>query len=236
MKMNESTFNIIKAQAVRLAGMQTSLYHKKFEGLDLNAMQSQQDFEKLPFTDKADLRDCYPLGLAAVPMRDVVRIHSSSGTTGVPVIIPYTKKDVDDWAIQFKRCYEIAGITPEDRIQITPGYGLWTAGIRVPAGRGAAGRYGHSHGAGQYRKAAAVYAGYGFDRALRDFFLCAFALRGNCQTWYCGQNLPEKGRYRVGTLGGKDARPHSRRSWDRAVRYLWFDGNLRPRDRHQLFL
>lgn len=134
MKMNESTFNIIKAQAMRLAGMQTSLYHKKFEGLDLNAMQSQQDFEKLPFTDKADLRDCYPLGLAAVPMRDVVRIHSSSGTTGVPVIIPYTKKDVDDWAIQFKRCYEIAGITPEDRIQITPGYGLWTAGIGFQLG------------------------------------------------------------------------------------------------------
>lgn len=65
----------------------------------------------------------------AVPEEEVVRIHSSSGTTGTPVIIPYTAKDVDDWAIQFKRCYETAGITKKDRIQITPGYGLWTAGI-----------------------------------------------------------------------------------------------------------
>ena len=58
-----------------------------------------------------------------------MRIHSSSGTTGTPVIVPYTAKDVEDWAIQFARCYEYAGITSADRIQITPGYGLWTAGI-----------------------------------------------------------------------------------------------------------
>ena len=134
MKMNEQTFEIIKKQAIRLAGMESSLYHKKFEGIDLEGMQSQEDFEKLPFTDKGDLRGVYPLGLAAVPMTDIVRIHSSSGTTGVPVIIPYTKKDVDDWALQFKRCYEIAGITKEDRLQITPGYGLWTAGIGFQLG------------------------------------------------------------------------------------------------------
>ena len=59
----------------------------------------------------------------------MVRIHSSSGTTGMPVIIPYTAKDVDDWGEMFKRCYEFAGITKDDRIHITPGYGLWTAGI-----------------------------------------------------------------------------------------------------------
>ena len=70
------------------------------------------------------LRNAYPLGIQAVPDEDVVRIHSSSGTTGKPVIIPYTAKDVDDWAIMFARCYETAGITKKDRIQITPGYGL----------------------------------------------------------------------------------------------------------------
>ena len=63
------------------------------------------------------------------PEEEIVRIHSSSGTTGLPVIIPYTAKDVDDWGEMFKRCYEMAGITNRDRIQITPGYGLWTAGI-----------------------------------------------------------------------------------------------------------
>ena len=66
------------------------------------------------------------------PEEKIVRIHSSSGTTGLPVIIPYTQKDVDDWAVMFKRCYEMAGMTNMDRIQITPGYGLWTAGTLDP--------------------------------------------------------------------------------------------------------
>lgn len=69
-----------------------------------------------------------------MPDEEVVRIHSSSGTTGKPVIIPYTAKDVDDWAVMFARCYETAGITSKDRIQITPGYGLWTAGIGFQTG------------------------------------------------------------------------------------------------------
>ena len=90
---------------------------------------AEEDFLALPFSHKEDLRLAYPLGLMAVPEEEVVRIHSSSGTTGTPVIIPYTAKDVDDWGEMFKRCYEFAGITNKDRIQITPGYGLWTAGI-----------------------------------------------------------------------------------------------------------
>ena len=97
-------------------------------------MQTQEDFEKLPFSEKDDLRSAYPLGLQAVPDEEIVRIHSSSGTTGTPVIIPYTQQDVTDWAIQFARCYEMAGITNKDRIQITPGYGLWTAGIGFQLG------------------------------------------------------------------------------------------------------
>ena len=90
---------------------------------------SSQIFGHNPFSEKKDLRDAYPLGLMTAPENEIVRIHSSSGTTGTPVIIPYTAKDVDDWAVMFKRCYETAGITNMDRIQITPGYGLWTAGI-----------------------------------------------------------------------------------------------------------
>jgi phenylacetate-CoA ligase len=109
-------------------------YAKKFEGIDLGDVKSQADFEKLPFSEKQDLRDAYPLGLQAVPDEKIVRIHSSSGTTGTPVIIPYTRKDVDDWAEMFARCYRMAGITEQDRIQITPGYGLWTAGIGFQLG------------------------------------------------------------------------------------------------------
>ncbi|MFI3209228.1 MAG: phenylacetate--CoA ligase [Eubacteriales bacterium] len=104
-------------------------YKKKYEGFSPDDIQTLEDFQKLPFTDKGDLRDAYPLGLQSVPEEQIVRIHSSSGTTGTPVIIPYTAKDVDDWAEQFKRCYEVAGLTTLDRVHITPGYGLWTAGI-----------------------------------------------------------------------------------------------------------
>ncbi|MCR4803124.1 MAG: phenylacetate--CoA ligase [Lachnospiraceae bacterium] len=106
-----------------------NFYGKKLKEAGIGKISTPEEFEQLPFSEKADLRDAYPLGLMTAPEEEIVRIHSSSGTTGKPVIIPYTAKDVDDWAIMFKRCYEIAGITNKDRIQITPGYGLWTAGI-----------------------------------------------------------------------------------------------------------
>ena len=111
-----------------------SFYGKKLKEAGITGVHSVEEFEELPFSEKADLRDAYPLGLMTAPEEKIVRIHSSSGTTGLPVIIPYTQKDVDDWAIQFARCYEMAGITNKDRIHITPGYGLWTAGIGFQLG------------------------------------------------------------------------------------------------------
>ena len=133
MKLNEKQLAQVDAQVKRLVKTD-SYYGKKYRELGITEIKSQEDFEKIPFSGKADLRDAYPLGIQAVPDEEVVRIHSSSGTTGKPVIIPYTAKDVDDWATMFARCYEIAGITNKDRIQITPGYGLWTAGIGFQAG------------------------------------------------------------------------------------------------------
>ena len=109
-------------------------YRKKFAGIDLADVRTWEDFERLPFTEKADLREAYPLGLQAVPDEDIVRIHSSSGTTGTPVIIPYTRQDVEDWSEMFARCYAMAGVTRTDRVHVTPGYGLWTAGIGFQAG------------------------------------------------------------------------------------------------------
>ncbi|MCL1959199.1 MAG: phenylacetate--CoA ligase [Spirochaetes bacterium] len=114
--------------------MNSDFYRSHFKDINIDDIKSMEDFQKLPFTDKEDLREAYPLGLLAVPDEKIVRVHSSSGTTGAPVIIPYTQKDVHDWAVMFKRCYETAGITSKDRIHITPGYGLWTAGIGFQAG------------------------------------------------------------------------------------------------------
>ena len=133
MKISEAQLKLVNDRIDALEAA-NSFYGKKLEEAGINHVSTPEEFEKLPFSEKNDLREAYPLGLMTVPQDEVVRIHSSSGTTGTPVIIPYTRKDVDDWATMFARCYEYAGITKEDRLQITPGYGLWTAGIGFQAG------------------------------------------------------------------------------------------------------
>ena len=133
MKMTDEQLKLITTKLSTIKDC-SPFYAEKFKDIDPADVRTQEDFEKLPFSEKDDLRRVYPLGLQAVSDEEVVRIHSSSGTTGTPVIIPYTAQDVTDWAIQFERCYKTAGITNLDRIQITPGYGLWTAGIGFQLG------------------------------------------------------------------------------------------------------
>ncbi|HKM09544.1 MAG TPA: phenylacetate--CoA ligase [Candidatus Methanomethylophilaceae archaeon] len=131
--MNENQLETIR-RILSTLKLDSPFYREMYADVDVSKVIDQESFEKLPLTDKADLRIAYPLGLAAVPEKEIVRIHSSSGTTGTPVIIPYTQKDIDDWAIMFERCYRLAGMTGDDRVQITPGYGLWTAGIGFQCG------------------------------------------------------------------------------------------------------
>ena len=135
MQLTELQLEQIRNQIRRVKASGNPFYTSRFKDVNPDDIKTQKDFEeKVPFVTKQELREAYPLGLAAVPDEEIVRIHSSSGTTGAPVVIPYTQKDVDDWATMFARCYELAGITKKDRIQITPGYGLWTAGIGFQAG------------------------------------------------------------------------------------------------------
>ncbi|MDP4183356.1 MAG: phenylacetate--CoA ligase [Bacillota bacterium] len=133
--MRREQFDSFKNFLERIA-LNSGFYKNKFEtlGIDINDIKTPDDIKRLPFTTKEELRDAYPLGLQATPDEKVVRIHSSSGTTGKPIIIPYTENDVKDWALLMARCFELAGVTPLDRVQITPGYGLWTAGIGFQAG------------------------------------------------------------------------------------------------------
>ncbi|MGL4343589.1 MAG: phenylacetate--CoA ligase family protein [Cellulosilyticaceae bacterium] len=133
--ISSNQMNTFKATFER-AYQKSSFYHKKLSdaGIYLEDLREPEDFEKLPFTTKEELRDAYPLKIQAVSDEEIVRIHSSSGTTGKPIIIPYTANDVEDWALMMKRCLNMAGITKKDRVQITPGYGLWTAGIGFQAG------------------------------------------------------------------------------------------------------
>lgn len=133
MKISASQLKLVNDQVQRLVASD-NYFGRHLQDAGVTEVRTEEDFLALPFSEKEDLRNCYPLGISAVDERQIVRIHSSSGTTGTPVIIPYTARDVDDWATQFARCYELAGITADDRIQITPGYGLWTAGIGFQAG------------------------------------------------------------------------------------------------------
>ncbi|MDJ0875962.1 MAG: phenylacetate--CoA ligase [Desulfobacterales bacterium] len=108
----------------------SSEYRRKFDaaGVAPADITSLADLQRLPLTTAEDLREGYPFPLRCVPFENIVRIHSSSGTTGKRKNLCYTRKDVDDWTHFFARCYEMAGVTAEDRVQIAVGYGVWTAG------------------------------------------------------------------------------------------------------------
>ena len=130
---------------IQLAGLQWTVghayanspaYREKFRaaGLAPGDVKSLDDLARLPFASVEDLRAGYPLPLLSVPEEQVVRIHASSGTTGKRKVLAYTQDDLDAWKVMMARCYEIAGLTTLDRVQVSVGYGLWTAGAGFQLG------------------------------------------------------------------------------------------------------
>lgn len=111
--------------------MNSPFYKKRFEeiGLKPEDIKSLDDVRKIPFTTKQDLRDTYPFGIASVPLRQCVRLHSSSGTTGNPTVILHTQKDLDEWANQVARNLWMVGLRPDDVFQNSSGYGMFTGGL-----------------------------------------------------------------------------------------------------------
>ena len=114
----------------------SDFYRKLFDkaGVKPSDIKSLDDLSRLPFTTGRDLKEGYPLPLLSVPEKDVVRIHASSGTTGKRKVLSYTQNDLDVWFDMFARCYEMAGLTKDDRVQIAVGYGVWTAGMGFQLG------------------------------------------------------------------------------------------------------
>ena len=104
------------------------------EGIEPGDIKGVEDLSKLPFTTKDALRDNYPFGLFAEPMNKIVRVHASSGTTGKPIVVGYTKKDLDTWAELIARIASQAGVTEDDVVQICFGYGLFTGGFGLHYG------------------------------------------------------------------------------------------------------
>jgi len=111
-------------------------YKNKFKeaGVTPADIRTLEDFQRLPFTTADDLREGYPFPLLSVPERDIVRVHASSGTTGKRKILAYTARDLEVFKMQMARCYDLAGLTCDDRLQIAVGYGLWTAGAGFQLG------------------------------------------------------------------------------------------------------
>ncbi len=123
-------------QSVAYAYAISPFYRRKLDEAGVRPQDINQlsDIASLPFTSKEELRDSYPDKLMTASDRDVVRLHASSGTTGKKTVSFYTRKDIDDWALMMARCFRLAGVTPKDRVHITTGYGLWTAGAGFQAG------------------------------------------------------------------------------------------------------
>lgn len=109
----------------------TPFYRKKMEevGVRPEDIRNIEDIVKLPFTTKNDLRDNYPFGLCAVPMKEIVRVHASSGTTGKPTVVGYTREDLRNWTECLSRSFTAFGGTKEDIFHISYGYGLFTGGM-----------------------------------------------------------------------------------------------------------
>ncbi|MFO7637264.1 MAG: phenylacetate--CoA ligase [Clostridia bacterium] len=112
------------------------MYQRKFKdaGLVPGDIKRLEDIEGIPFTTKEDLRDHYPFGLFAVPMEQIIEIHASSGTTGKPVVVGYTRKDMDDWAEAVARIAACAGVGKGDVAQVAFGYGMFTGGFGLHYG------------------------------------------------------------------------------------------------------
>ena len=118
-------------------------YRRLFEqaGVVPEDIRTAEDIVKLPMTNKDIMRESYPLGLSCVPRQEVIEMHMSSGSTGTPVVMPYTRADLDQWAECMARCYRMAGAKPGDATQITPLFGLFNGGFGMYHGARAAGLF-----------------------------------------------------------------------------------------------
>ena len=142
-----------KLQSIRLKKVVERIYHncepyrKRMQeaGVTPSDINSIDDIVKLPFTSKKDLRDYYPFGLLSSPMSEIVRVHASSGTTGKPIVVGYTRNDLAIWNEVGARCFTAYGLGKNDVIQISYGYGLFTGGLGAHGAAENIGEIGRAH-------------------------------------------------------------------------------------------
>jgi len=169
MKLDKSTYRPFGLEAIEtasrdeLAAVQTKrlkrtlenvyenvpLYRRKFDaaGVSPSDFKHLDDLNHFPFTTKQDLRENYPFGMFAVPRERVLRVHASSGTTGKPTVVGYTRGDIDTWADLVARSLRACGVRPGMLVHISVGYGLFTGGIGMRTAQLYSGTHGQRHDA-----------------------------------------------------------------------------------------
>ena len=197
------------------------LYKKRFDEMGLlpGDIHGIEDITKLPFTDKRDLRDNYPDGTFAAPRSEIVRIHASSGTTGKPIVAGYTQGDIEMWAECVARCLGCAGVTKNDTVQVSYGYGLFTGGLGLHYGAEELGATAIPVSSGNTARQVQILQDYGSD------ILCCTP----SYAMYIGETVRDKGidpkslRLRAGIFGAEPWTEEMRREIERLLAIKAYD-------------
>ena len=210
-------------RTVQLACDKVPLYRDRLAAARIapDDVRSLDDLTRLPFITKDDLRDAYPLGLFAVPMREVVRLHASSGTTGRQVLVPYTREDLGVWTEAMARSLRLFGVRPDDVVQNAYGYGLFTGGLGVHYAAEALGATVVPVSGGNAERQITVMRDFGTTVlcCTPSFFLQIIDRAQEMGVEFAAVAASRGSVWGRAVVGG-DARPDSAGGRDRGVRYL----------------
>ncbi len=202
--IRSTQFKLIKEQ-IDLAYNNVAWYRERFaeKGLEPGDIKGHEDIKHLPITDKSVLRDTYPYGLFAAPLDKIVRLHSSSGTTGKPIVVGYTKEDIEEWRYCIMCILQMAGVVPGDRAQMAFGYGMFTGGFGLHYGLEGLGCMMIPAGSGNTERHIMMMEDYGTTVLIAT---PSYAMH-ICEV---GEKLGydwEKSQLRVGLFGGEPCHP-----------------------------
>jgi len=218
----------------RRAYERVPLYRQRMDGSGVKPddIRSLDDVARLPFTQKADLRDTYPFGLFASPLHEVVRLHASSGTTGKPIVVAYTREDVAVWTNVMMRAFASYGLHEHDIIQNAYGYGLFTGGLGAHYGAEALGATVIPISGGNTERQIMVMKDFGVTAicCTPSYFLHLIE-----KAQEMGEDLHQLS-VRVGVFGAepwteRNAPADRSREWHQSLRHLWIVGNRGSRRR-----
>ena len=198
-------FSLLQEQ-VAWAYERVPWYKQQFDNIGLSPgdIKTRDDVRFIPFTDKAALRDHYPYGLFAVPLEQIIRLHSSSGTTGKPIVVGYTKEDIEEWRFCIMSMMQMAGVVPTDRVQMAFGYGMFTGGFGLHYGAEGLGCMMIPASAGNTERHIMMFEDYGTTVLIATPSYAMHICEVGEQMGYDW----EKSQLRVGLFGGEPCPPN----------------------------